>query len=438
MSVVCLACLAPAGGLCGAEVRPFDPVPWPEAITPEQQAEDVFGVKLRQIMDMDGAKAATRFITEEMARDPKPYVKAYMAWYYLYAESWGAPELQNPVKGRALAEEAAKGGSSVGTWLLGHVLLYGLGGEKDVARGVQLVGQAAESGNTWAMAQMARLVVRGLGLPWNPKQADRFARRAAELGEASGLIDIAERYEAGDGGYPKDLTKAIQYYYDAQCLWNDDAWQKLKALEKSGVPQAGLYYRIARLQNANDGANIKSPSIMRKVARELAAQAGDNPQALVELARAQRDGYYMSRNYKQARARLEKAVAAEYRPARVFLAEMRLCGQGGPKEPAALADLQTLADQGEPEASAYLGWAYYWGASEVGVKKNETLAFELSRQAAERGMGLGLVNLANCYSFGIGTPKNYALAAKVGWQAYRHGYPGQREDVRRLLAYVKL
>ncbi len=230
------------------------------------------------------------------------------------------------------------------------------------------------------------------------------------------------------------MNKAIEYYFEASCHWDYDAWKKLEALEKSGVAQAGLRVRIARLQNANDGADISAESSIKKIAAELAAMAGDNPQALVELARAQAIGYYVRRDYKQARERLEKAIAAGYRPARVFLAKMKLRGQGGPKEPSALAELDALANQGEPRAAAYLGWAYYWGASEaIGVKKNEKLAFEYCRQASERGLGEALINLEDCYSSGIGTPRNYALAAKVGWQAYLRGYRAERETVRRLL-----
>lgn len=438
MSLSCLMWLIPAGGLGAAEIRPFDPVTWPEAITPQQLAEDIFGVKLRMIRELEGNKAAVRFLLGEMTRDPKPHVKAYMAWYQIYGEGWGAPELMNPVKGRALAEEAAKEGSTVATELLGRALVYALGGERDMTRGVQLFRQAAEAGNTRAMAQLAIFTAHGWGGLQNIKDADRFAWRAAELGTTQALVNIGELYETGTFGYPRDQAKAIAYYFAAASRWDDDAWTKLEALEKSGVTAAGMYIRIARLQNANDGASINGTAKIRKLATELDAMTADNPPALVELARAQIDGDYAPRDYKQARARLEKAVAAGYRPARVILAYMKLRGLGGPKEPSALAELDTLADQGEPYAANYLGWAYYWGVSEAGVRKNEKLAFEYCRQAAERGLGQALINTGICYSSGIGTPKNYALAAKVYWQASQLGYSTARGDVRRLLAHVKL
>lgn len=433
-----LGWLALGSRLGAAEIQPFDPVPWPEAITPRQQNEDIFGVKLRLIREMDGDKAATRFLLGELARNPRPYVKAYVAWYRIFGQGWGAPELTDPVKGRALAEEAAKEGSMVATELLGRALVYALGGERDLPRGLKLLRQAAEAGNTRAMAQLAILTAHGWGGLQNMKDADRFARRAGVLGTTMALVNIGELYEKGEYGYPRDMDKATAYYFAAASLWDDDAWVKLAALEQNGVKAAGMYIRIARLQNANDGASINGTSAIRKLATEMAAMAGDNPAALVELARAQIAGDYARRDYKQARERLEKAVAAGYRPARVFLAYMKLRGFGGPKEPAMLAELDALADQGEPYAANYLGWAYYWGASEVGVRKNEKVAFEFCRQAAERGSSQALINLGICYSSGIGTPKNYALAAKVYWQACTRGYSAARGDVRRLLAYVKL
>lgn len=46
-------------------------------------------------------------------------------------------------------------------------------------------------------------------------------------------------------------------------------------------------------------------------------------------------------------------------------------------------------------------------------------------------------NLASCYENGIGTPVNYALAAKIYWQAYTRGFVKGRDKVRRLMAFIK-
>jgi len=42
------------------------------------------------------------------------------------------------------------------------------------------------------------------------------------------------------------------------------------------------------------------------------------------------------------------------------------------------------------------------------------------------------------YEYGIGTPENYALAAKVYWQAYVRNIPAALEKVRRLVPHVKI
>ncbi|MES2695445.1 MAG: hypothetical protein V4773_18350 [Verrucomicrobiota bacterium] len=58
-----------------AEQRPQ----WPDA-PPAQLAEDLFGVRFRQMRLMDGNKAALTFLNKQLQQAPKPHVKAYAGW----------------------------------------------------------------------------------------------------------------------------------------------------------------------------------------------------------------------------------------------------------------------------------------------------------------------------------------------------------------------
>ena len=167
--------------------------------------------------------------------------------------------------------------------------------------------------------------------------------------------------------------------------------------------------------------------------------AGDHPQALVELGRAHMDGEYARRDYKVARDCFTRAAAQGNREAEFFLAKMKLRGWGEEARPdAALGEIRALADDGLAEAANYLGYLYYWGTKEgAGLAKDEAKAFDYVRRAAEKGHPFALVNLGICYESGIGTPKNYPLAAKIFWQAYTRGYTAGRNRVRSLMAFIK-
>ncbi len=420
-----------------ADAPPGPPV-WPE-VPPEQLREDFFGVKLRLTREMSGDQGAKRFLLDEMARDPQPHVQAYFAWYCLFSKGWGVPEMFDPAKGKQVAEEAIQGGSMLARDVLGRAMVYDVGHLFDARRGMTLIREAAEGGVTRSMVRLAYSKAVGWNMPQDLAAAEKLAQRAAELGQPGGLFEIGEAFEKGQIGDRPDLDRAIRYYYAAAWHADSDAWRRLLELDKKGIAGARRSLLLTRLRQINDGAQIAAESVIRKEIVELAAIASDDPATFVELGRARITGEFVKRDQKMARELLAKAVTAGHGPARFFLAQMKLRGQGGPKEPAALGEIREMADAGDPYACAYLGWLYYWGVSEArGLKKDERLAFEYCRRAAERGLPVALMNLGLCYQHGIGTPENYGLAAKVYWQAFLRDIPAALEEVRRLVPHVKI
>lgn len=138
-----------------------------------------------------------------------------------------------------------------------------------------------------------------------------------------------------------------------------------------------------------------------------------------------------------ARDDLTRATALGQTSARVYLLEMQLRGLGEAAQPKAFAEIEAMAKLGIPEAANYVGYASYWGTKEAGTKRDDARAFHYVRLAAEKGQPIALLNLGFCYENGIGTPTNYALAAKVYWLAYLQGYVHGRDRVRSLLPFVK-
>ena len=75
--------------------------------------------------------------------------------------------------------------------------------------------------------------------------------------------------------------------------------------------------------------------------------------------------------------------------------------------------LRGLERAGDADALCSLGFYRYWGKLEsAGLAANPALAFYYSKRAADGGSPEGARNLALCYRDGIGTPADYALAAK--------------------------
>ena len=413
------------------------PAGWPGG-SKEQVAEDVFGVRFRQMLEIDGKRAALDFLQKEFQRAPRPPVKAYQAWILIYGQAWGYPEIVDQTRGLQLAEEAANEGSNVARDVLARAKGAGIGGPADPAQVTMLLALAARDGATRSMARLGYYYALGYGVPADLAVADRLARRAAELGQPNGLLEIGQAFEDGRIGGIPDFERAMGYYYEASCHGDSSAWAKLKELEKKNVPRARLYHALGYVREANRAAWI-APTRVREHVRTLTELAGEHPQALVELGRAHVDGVYAKTDYKLARSCFERAAKQGNIDAEFFLAKMKLRGFGEKASPAeGLAEIRRLADQGNGEAANYLGYLLYWAPSEApGIEKSPEKAFAYVRQAAEKGHPFALANLGFCYEHGIGTPVNYALAAKVYWQAFTRGFVDARNRVRRIMPFVR-
>ncbi|MBI5771833.1 MAG: sel1 repeat family protein [Verrucomicrobia bacterium] len=410
---------------------------WPGG-TVQQIREDVFGVRFRQMREIDGSRAALDFLRKEFERDPRSEVKAYLGWMMLFSKGWGYPEMADEPRGLRLVEEAAREGSLVGRDVWARAKGYQMGGRAEPKLVMQQLAEASEGGSPHAMARLGYYYAIGYDGRSDGAAADRFARRAAELGQTFGLVQIGDAYAEGKIGGQPDIPRAMDYYFEAGCHADPEAWTKLGALAKKDTPGAKLLLSIGYVREANRAAWI-APTRVREHVAVLTTMAGERADALVELGRAHLVGEYAKRDHKVARDCFVRAAKQGNRDARVFLAMMKLRGwDETARVTEALADLQALAEDGVAEAANYLGYLYYWGTKEVGgLVKDEAKAFEYVRGAAEKGHPFALLNLGFCYEDGIGTPKNFGLAAKVFWQAHLRGYPDGKTRVRRLMAFIK-
>ncbi|MBI3886755.1 MAG: sel1 repeat family protein [Opitutae bacterium] len=425
--------LLASGGLAQAAEGPL----WPDA-PPAQLKEELFGIRLRMKLDTGGAKGATKFLKAELARDPLPHTKAFVAWVSLFSDEWKIPALVDPVAARRLAEEAAAGGSLVGADVLGRVLIEGRGGERDVPAGLQRVESAARAGCPQAMGRWGVYLLEGFGgRQVRLDEGDKWVRRAAAHGAPAGLAEAADGFAAGRMGGTSGPAFALQYaVLLAQNKFSEGAG-RLRELAKKGVPGADFYLLYAVVQFANDGGDI-IPSLGREMVAALETKRITDGRGWVELGIAHLEGFYAKRDYPLALSCFQRAAGLS--DAKFFLAYAKLRGWGVPREPhAALAEMEALADAGNARAAGKLGWLYYWGASEVpGMPKDEAKAFTYLRQAAAGGHWVALMNLGYCYDHGIGVKENPVLASKVYFEALDYGVLGAKERLQRNLAFAKI
>ena len=110
--------------------------------------------------------------------------------------------------------QAGAGKSAQATFNLGQCYYGAQGTEQDCKKGLEWWEIAAEMGHGRAAAAAAMAYLSGEGVPRDPAKARTLAERAAELGNASGLVVLGEiQFQAGDIDAARAIwTKASQLH----------------------------------------------------------------------------------------------------------------------------------------------------------------------------------------------------------------------------------
>lgn len=410
---------------------------WPELPVPLQK-EEIFGLRFRQVLEKKGAVKARAFLEKELARNPAPHVKAYIAIISFFGPAWGMGPETNYERGYALAKEAFAEGSIVAADALGRAYGHRLGGQGSDKESIDMLERAAAGGVTRSMVRLARFKHLGAGCKKDPTGADMLLKRAAVLGSSYGYVELGELHEKGELTGTPNMLKAAKYYTLAVQYGDFGGLENLTRMEKNGFSAARRYRLISRIHLAQMVGWLP-PSVVTRELKELEADHGDDHLALVELGRAYLYGEYLKKDHDRALTYLKRAANCGIEDAQQLLAEMKLKGFGMPKDvQGALAELRALSKEGVSAASAYLGFLHYWKAAEApGIEKSKHLAYEYSRLAAEQGSLVGLMNLICCYEFGIGVDTNYAVAARLSQILYYRGMRLAKEKAWNLLSHAQ-
>ena len=273
-----------------------------------------------------------------------------------------------------------------------------LGNEKESCRWEQM---AAQNGNAVAQGILADAYEMGFcGLPKDYAQAAVWWRKAAVQGDSMAQDSLAHLYYIGQG-VPQDYSKAADWWRKAAEQGVDTSQYDL-----------GQCYAIGQGVPKDDS---EATGWFHMAAEQGLVVAEDR------FANALLEGYGVTQSTKDAVAWFQKAAAQGDTSAAILLGQVfeyggppdiirRPGGQSAaiPKDFARAASWYSVAaNQGVPLAQDDLGHLYELGE---GIPQDYAQAAQLYRQAAQRGDSDAQLRLGLLYAQGHGVPQDYAEA----------------------------
>lgn len=402
-------------------------------------AELTYELRLQKMVREKGRQKMVAFLKQELAENPRSYVKAWYANYLLYGREAGLPEMADPSRGFVLAKEAADEGSVFGIELVGRAWGDGRGTEtRDASQAVIWLQKAVDLGRDTAKGELGKFYFFGSGVPQDRRKAEELTRECARQGATQSLFTFAGWWETPAYAGQVDPAKALALYFETASLGGHGARQLLQARAEKGDREAQKYVHLLLLASVEVGADVVTTRV-RNAAAWLEKNFPDDREVQVALATEMIERESVVHNLAAAREHLRKAIGAGSDSAREIEARMKWHGIGGPADPAgALAIWKELAARDHPRSLARLGWAHYWGnAEKFGVPKDARLAFEVTKRAADLGDWFAQRNLGECYVSGLGVEKNFYLAAEYYQRVADRGSTLARKMRDRTLALVK-
>jgi TPR repeat protein len=430
---------APVLFALGAAVSSFAATSAPADKAAMLAAEETYELRLERILNAKGRAALVEFLQRELRERPRPYVKAWLANYFLYGAELGLKDVADPARGYTLALESSQEGSLFGLELLGRATGDGRGVLRNPGQALNALRAAAEAGRATAMGELGKYYFFGVGTVADRDVGESWMRRSAQHGAYVGMLYLAEWWENARYVGTPNRAKANALYYGVGELGSGQARAELRERAKRGDRDAQKYVHLLFLDYALRGSD-PLPAKLRESVKWLEENtAADDVHVQVALAAARLERTWPVYDAARAKARLQALAAAGVDDARYYLAQIQWFGIGEKADPAAaVAIWRELAEKGHRESLARLGWLHWWGnATKYGVPKDAAQAFEFSRRAADAGSSQGQLNTADCYTHGIGVEENYYLAAKYYGIAEDRGYVSARRMKDRVLAMVK-
>jgi TPR repeat protein len=101
------------------------------------------------------------------------------------------------VEAARLVRPLAERGNPGAQFLMGQMLFFGLGMERDDAKAVSWYGLAAQAGNTEAQYRLGYLYATGQGVAYDAAAAERYWLAAANKGHRGAIVALSDFYHEG-------------------------------------------------------------------------------------------------------------------------------------------------------------------------------------------------------------------------------------------------
>jgi TonB family protein len=197
------------------------------------------------------------------------------------------------------------------------MLAGGLGAAKDEVEAVRWYRKAAEAGNALGMLNLGVSYEYGRGVGKDESEAVRWYRKAAEAGEMHALTNLGFMYETGRG-IGKDEAEAVRWYRKAADFG-----------EMRAMTNLGFMYESGRGIGKDEAEAVRWYS---------KAATGRFPRALYLLGLMNIEGRGgLAKNYAEAARLIGQAAASGYEPAKSWVAKSGTApssgqqAQGAPK-----------------------------------------------------------------------------------------------------------
>jgi TPR repeat protein len=309
---------------------------------------------------------------------------------------------ENLKKAHALFEKGAAAGDPEAKFRYGLMIQEGTGDEKqDVARGLQVIEEAAQAGSVEASVNLGRQHQLGLFVKQDFAKARDYYERAVKAGKhPEAQFSLGKLYEEGLG-VPKDLDRAVFYYrqaaeqkhanalvqlgicYDNGLGVEKDEKMALKFFQEAADLGSGLgLFNVAVCHDLGKSGLKADPVAAAKWF--IRSGEADYPLAMNEMGIRYREGRGVLKDATAAVAWFDKAATVHSFPAAQFnLGNMFELGVAVPQSYQRAGELYTLAAlAGRPDAKHLLARLFLRG---LGIARDPVKAYVLYSEAALAG-----------------------------------------------------
>jgi TPR repeat protein len=279
--------------------------------------------------------------------------------------------------------QRADSGDAHAEFCAGYYYMQGAAGiPKNEAEGVRYFRRAAEHGYVKANGYLGRFYKHGNGVARDYREAERWYRRGAELGDPGAQNDLAVLLLDGGPGVKQNKEEAVRWARKAAEQNYPQAFNLLAAIQAHDrparkEPAQGLLEEGRRLFESGNHAAAARPFL-------AAAQAG-NSAAQLQIGWHYENGVGVQQSSADAARWYRKSAEQGNSRAMKNLGQFYENGTGVPEDWVEAARwYRKSAEEGDRDGESALARAYQFG---VGVPQNRKLAIQWDERAAAQGDG---------------------------------------------------